>query len=324
MNRKKVVTVAFVVLAICLLAGIFIYGIWHKGRMLEKKKQQEQARMNEQKEDWELDDADAYTYNYNLTNILFMGIDTNEEFQEREAGWAGQSDSLVLMSMDKNTKEIRLLEISRDSMADIEIYDRDGERTGSQRMQISTQFAYGDGKKRSCQLTMNAVSNLLYEIPIHSYVAINIDGIAKITELMGGVTLTVPEDYTAIDPDFKKGATITLQGKQAERYVRYRDTSVSGSNSGRMERQEQFIEALIQQLEGKSVSWYQKIWSGAEDDIITDITVDEMEKLAKFQMHDEIYRVPGEVQSGERYDEFIVDSKKLKEIMLKLFYKTEN
>lgn len=324
MNRKKVVTVAFVVLAICLLAGIFGYGIWHKGRMLEKKKQQEQARMDEQKDDWELDDADAYTYNYNLTNILFMGIDTNEEFQERKAGWAGQSDSLVLMSMNKDTKQVKLLQISRDSMADIEIYDRDGERTGSQRMQISTQFAYGDGKKRSCQLTMNAVSNLLYEIPIHSYVAINIDGIAKITELMGGVTLTVPEDYTAIDPDFKKGATVTLQGQQAERYVRYRDTSVSGSNSARMERQEQFIEALIQQLEGKSVSWYQKIWSGAEDDIITDITVDEMEKLAKFQMEDEIYRVPGEVQSGEHYDEFIVDGKKLKEIMLKLFYKSEN
>lgn len=323
MNRKKVVTVVFVLLAICLLAGIFGYGIWHKGRMLEKKKQQEQARMDEQKEDWELDDADTYTYNYNLTNILFMGIDTNEEFQEREAGWAGQSDSLVLMSMDKDTKQVRLLQISRDSMADIEIYDRDGERTGSQRMQISTQFAYGDGKKRSCQLTMNAVSNLLYEIPIHSYVAINIDGIAKITELMGGVTLTVPEDYTVIDPDFKKGATVILQGKQAERYVRYRDTSVSGSNSARMERQEQFIEALIQQLEGKSVSWYQKIWSGAEDDIITDITVDEMEKLAKFQMSDEIYRVPGEVQSGEHYDEFIIDSKKLKEIMLKLFYKNE-
>ncbi len=323
MNRKKVVTVVFVLLAICLLAGIFGYGIWHKGRMLEKKKQQEQARMDEQKEDWELDDADTYTYNYNLTNILFMGIDTNEEFQEREAGWAGQSDTLVLMSMDKDTKQVRLLQISRDSMADIEIYDRDGERTGSQRMQISTQFAYGDGKKRSCQLTMNAVSNLLYEIPIHSYVAINIDGIAKITELMGGVTLTVPEDYTVIDPDFKKGATVTLQGKQAERYVRYRDTSVSGSNSARMERQEQFIEALIQQLEGKSVSWYQKIWSGAEDDIITDITVDEMEKLAKFQMSDKIYRVPGEVQSGERYDEFIIDSKKLKEIMLKLFYKNE-
>lgn len=323
MNRKKVVTVVFVLLAICLLAGIFGYGIWHKGRMLEEKKQQEQARMDEQKEDWELDDADTYTYNYNLTNILFMGIDTNEEFQEREAGWAGQSDSLVLMSMDKDTKQVRLLQISRDSMADIEIYDRDGERTGSQRMQISTQFAYGDGKKRSCQLTMNAVSNLLYEIPIHSYVAINIDGIAKITELMGGVTLTVPEDYTVIDPDFKKGATVTLQGKQAERYVRYRDTSVSGSNSARMERQEQFIEALIQQLEGKSVSWYQKIWSGAEDDIITDITVDEMEKLAKFQMSDKIYRVPGEVQSGERYDEFIIDSKKLKEIMLKLFYKNE-
>ena len=76
------------------------------------------------------------------------------------------------------------------------------------------------------------------------------DGIADITNLMGGVTLTVPEDYTDIDPAFKAGETIVLAGEQAEKYVRYRDVNVSGSNTQRMERQAQFMEALARQMQG--------------------------------------------------------------------------
>lgn len=322
MNRRKVVTIGSIALGVCILAGIFAYGFWHKGRMLERKEQQEKARQNTTVEnsDEELDDE----YNHNLTNVLFIGVDTDDEFTEHKAGWSGQADCLILMSMDKDSKQTRLLEISRDSMTDVEICDQDGERIGSQRQQISTQYAYGDGKKRSCQLTMQTVSSLLYEIPIQSYVAVNIEGIAEITKLMGGVTITVPQDYTHIDPMFQKGATLTLQGEQAERYVRYRDTAVTGSNSERMERQNQFLKALMMQLQGKSAGWYQKLWTDAEEYIVTDLKVDELDKLSSFQMTEEIYQVPGNVQAGEEHDEFIVDSAKLKEIILKLFYKTEN
>lgn len=320
MDRKKIVIIGSIILAVLLLLAIFVYGFMKKNRMLEKKRQQENARG----EISALDAGDEYEYNYNLDNILFIGVDKEDAFSEHEEGWAGQADCLILLSMDKDRQETTLLEISRDSMTDVNVYSASGDRMGTERMQIAAQYAYGDGKKRSCQLTVQAVSNLLYEIPIRSYIAVNIEGIGRITELMGGVKITVPKDYTHIRPEFKQGAVLTLDGEQAESYVRYRDTDKTGSNSERMERQTQVLEALAKQLQGRDVAWYQKLWTGAEEDIVSNISVDEMERLAKYTVSEEILQVPGTVQKGEKHDEFIVDGQKLKEIMINLFYKTEN
>ena len=75
-----------------------------------------------------------------------------------------------------------------------------GEKLGKEKGQIALQYAYGDGGRKSCWLTKNAVSELLYGVKIDAYLAMTIEGIAKATDLIGGVTLTVPEDYTDIDP----------------------------------------------------------------------------------------------------------------------------
>lgn len=320
MNRKKVVVIGSVILALVLLVALFIYGNDKKEKLLEKKEAEQSAR-EEETVDY---DGESYEYNYRLRNILFIGVDKAEEFQEWENGWAGQADCLILLSADKEKKETRLLQISRDTMTGVEVYGQDEVHLGTERMQIAAQYAYGDGEKSSCQMTVKAVSNLLYEIPIHSYVALNVEGIAKITDLMGGVKMTIPEDYTYIDPAFKEGETLVLNGQQAEKYVRYRDTSVTGSNSQRMERQTQFLSALAVQLQGKDAGWYQRLWDGAGEHIVSDITAKEMEYLSQYPMEEEIVQVPGEVKEGTEHDEFVVDSKKLKEIVIKLFYKTEN
>ena len=110
-------------------------------------------------------------------------------------------------------------------MADVKIYGIDGDYMATETAQIATQYAYGDGEKRSCQLTREAVSNLLYDIPIHDYLSLNMSGIVPIVDQIGGVTMTVPEDYTAIDPVFVQGSTITLNGELTEKYIRSRDTS---------------------------------------------------------------------------------------------------
>ena len=59
----------------------------------------------------------------------------------------------------------------------------------------------------------------------------------------------MPEDYTAVDPAFEKGAEVTLNGELAEKYVRKRDIEVLDSNNQRMERQSQFMDALIEKMQ---------------------------------------------------------------------------
>ena len=56
------------------------------------------------------------------------------------------------------------------------------------------------------------------------------------------------KDYTYIDPAFSEGAMVNLQGELAQKFVRTRDTTVFASNEDRMDRQSQFIKAMVPQL----------------------------------------------------------------------------
>ena len=324
MNRKRTILILFVVLVIVLVACV-VKKCSDDNYNDIRQQEKEDSYVSKDDDEQTLQDieynGDTYEYNYDVTNILFLGVDNAGEVQEYEEGHAGQSDTLILLSMNAKTESTTMLEISRDSMVDVEVYDRNDKLLGKERMQIAAQFAYGDGKEKSCYRASKAASSLLWGVPIDSYIALNVDGIAEITEEIGGVEITVPEDYTYIEPEFKKGATLVLKGEAAERYVRYRDTSVTGSNQARMQRQTQFLEALALQLAGKDVAWYQKLQEEAGEYITTDLVVEEMESLVNYTMLEEAVLVPGEVREGEKHDEFIVDNEKLQEIIVKLFYK---
>lgn len=72
---------------------------------------------------------------------------------------------------------------------------------------------------------------------IDFYVAMNMDGISELNDLAGGVTVTLEDDFSSIDPAMTKGTTLTLHGDQAETFVRSRMTVGDGTNASRMERQ---------------------------------------------------------------------------------------
>lgn len=89
----------------------------------------------------------------------------------------------------------------------------------------------------------NAVSELLYGLPIDGYCALNMDGLPVLTDSVGGVTVTVPNDSLAeVDPGYAKGAVVTLKGEDTEQFVRYRNTEISQSAIARMERQQNISE----------------------------------------------------------------------------------
>lgn len=319
MNKQKKVIIVSILLVVLLVGSLFGYGGWKK---YKEKEVNVDAGEKTQEDIYVTYQGKKYEYNHDLKNILFIGVDKSDEFVEQEVGKGGQSDVLILLSMNKQDGKTTLLEISRDSMTDIKMYDANGEYLGKERAQITMQYAYGDGEEKSCQLTKTAVSDLLYEIPISSYLALSIEGMRELTDAVGGVEITVPEDYTDINPLFEKGATLVLNGEQAEQYIRTRDVDKTGSNNERMKRQSQFIEALVYQFQGKEVSWYKQIFEKVEEHVITNISIDEIERLSECEMKKPIEMVPGKVQQGEEHDEFIVDNEKLQDLVIKLFYKT--
>ncbi len=270
--------------------------------------------------------GEAYKYNYNLKNILFMGIDNNAEMGlENTPGTAGQADCIMLLSMDRENRTAYILQISRDSMTDIDIYDMNGNYYTTIQAQLATQYAYGNGGTSSCFAMKKTVSELLYELPIDGYVAMDIAAVSKINDALGGVTVTIPEDYTAIDPAFVKGETITLNGEQAERYVRYRDITVTGDNHFRMQRQTQYIPALLETFKseaGDTEEEIKRLYSLVSPYIVTDLTVDGLMELSKYSWDaEQVTFVEGEAKAGEEFEEFYVDDEKLQESIMKMFYK---
>ena len=323
MKKKKYVILGIVTVLLVTVVGVLAY------RMQQDKKKEKIKYDGYTDENQETNyityKGEKYKYNYNLRTVLFMGVDKEGEIEEKKVGGGGQTDSLVLFAMDTEKKTTQALSVSRDTMTDIRTYDMSGEFLSTERAQLALQYAYGDGKAKSCVLTREAVSNLLYQTPVNSYVALTMEGFSRIADELGGVKITVPQDYTYINPAFKKGETITLNGKMAEQYVRYRDTNVSGSNNERMERQSQFIEALVKQLQTDmkekkdAVHLYRKM----KPYMVTDISEEELEKMINYEFEGKVEKVPGTVQKGEKYDEFIVDNEKLKEKVINMFYKHE-
>lgn len=323
MKKRKYVILGIITVLLVAAAGTLAY------RMQQDKKKEKIKYDGYADETQETNyityKGEKYKYNYDLRTVLFMGLDEEGEITEKEVGDGGQTDSLVLFAMDTEKKTMQALSISRDTMTDIRTYDMSGEYLATERAQLALQYAYGDGGKKSCVLTREAVSNLLYEIPIHSYVALTMEGFSRIADELGGVKMTMPEDYTHIDPSFKKGETVTLNGELAEKYVRYRDTGVSGSNSERMERQSRFIEALVKQLQAETSGTKEavQLYNKMKPYMVTDISEDELKKMLNYKFEGAVEKVPGTVQKGEKYDEFVVDNEKLQEKVIKMFYKHE-
>lgn len=323
MKNKNGLVIVLALLCLVLLAGVGYTVVKDKG----KNKNTEETVAADGQEESQTGivtvDGKKYKRNTEIQTVLFMGIDKSAKADlHNNPGENGQSDSLNLLVMNRAEKTAQVIQISRDSMVNIDIFDVSGEKLMTEEGQIALQYAYGDGEEESCRLTSKKVSELLYGIEIDSYISLTLEGMITATDKLGGITLTVPKDYTAIDPAFVKGETITLNGELAEKYVRSRDIEVLDSNNQRMERQTQFMQALIEKLQGlKENSQYLSLYDAMEPYMVTNMTADDMKSLSEYDVAEEMIKVPGKIIEKDGHAQYIVDNKELQQIILKMFYK---
>lgn len=215
MNRQKQHRGAAAALAVLVLAAVllFVGGSW-----LEKRSQKPETRTELPQETAETMEVDGVTYRRrtDLTTILVMGIDHDSEVEAEGSYQGGQADFQRLIVIDSKDKTVRQLKIDRDTMAEVTVLGMLGNPVGTTQMQISLAHGFGDGKEESCGYARDAVSRLLQGENIDFYLAMSLDGISVLNDLAGGVTVTLEDDFSAADPAMTKGATLTLQGDQAE------------------------------------------------------------------------------------------------------------
>ena len=272
-------------------------------------------------------DGKVYRYNDHLSNYLFLGVDTREKVDTyKNINDAGQADAIFLISYDRAEETIQSILIPRDTMTQIEAFNPAGESLGMTEDHINIQYAMGDGKDKSCQLMKQAVSDLLYGVPIQGYCSMNMDGIPVLTDIIGGVPVTVPDDSLAeINPEFQQGAEVVITGENAEQFVRYRDIKKTQSAIIRMNRQKVFLQAYAkkaQEVSKKDSSLISRIYDGVQDYLVTNMSNDIFAKmLAAFSGGTNMVTIPGEGTEGEIYDEYHVNEDQLYELMIQIFYK---
>ena len=183
-----------------------------------------------------------YQQKAGMVSILLLGHDGR---QTEELN--GQTDFVMVMALDTNTGQISLISIPRDTMVPIKRnYDKSDEYYDTTEMQIAAAFAYGSDFDHSAKNVCDAVSTLLYNIPINYYYVLDINGIGVMADAVGGVTLVSIENVAK--SDIKEGQTYNLTGDLARQYVVERDTNVMGSAFDRLERQRQFVKEYLRTL----------------------------------------------------------------------------
>lgn len=273
-------------------------------------------------------DGDTYRRRQNLTVILIMGVDKASDTTAAGTAWdGGQADFQRLVVLDKTNETVRQLEIDRDTMTEITVLSMLGDISDTRVDQICLSHSYGDGAEQSCEYAVQAVEGLLLGESIDLYMAMDLDGISQLNDLAGGVTVTLEDDFSSIDPTMTKGKTLTLVGDQAETYVRSRMSIGVGTNEARMARQEQYVSQLLSQLDEKMRQDKQFINTAYET-----LSPYLVTNIAKGRLVNEIWaakdytRAPVLALSGEHtqgddgFVEFYPTEESVQQAVLELFY----
>lgn len=264
----------------------------------------------------------------NIETFLLIGVDKYEsDAGELSYNNSQQSDFLLLVIINKDDKTYAALQLNRDTMANITELGVRGENAGTIKAQLALAHTYGSGGKDSCRNTVEAVSDLLYGVSIDHYIAFTMDAVPIVNDLAGGVTLEILDDFTAEDPDMKKGVVHTILGEESLIYVRGRYGLEDNTNIGRMARQRQYLteikKMLLTQL-NESNDFAAEVLSKISEYMVSDCTVGQLSELVdslNSYAEDGIDVIDGKSVIGEKYNEFYVDEDALRSYVISRFYK---
>jgi LCP family protein required for cell wall assembly len=243
-------------------------------------------------------------------NVLVMGMsvlssdlrnlpsDTQTlSYEAQVNSFDGLSDVMLLLRFDPQTEKISVLSIPRDTRVEMDGYGT---------IKINAANVKG-GPAASAKL----VSQLLEGVQIDRYVRVNIGGVQKLLDALGGVTVYVPKDMKYTDEsqhlyiNLKQGRQ-HLNGDQALQLLRYRHDAMG--DIGRIERQQMVMRALMAQtLNPTTVARLPQILDVIQSHLDTNLSVEELVALVGFSVKTDrskvqMVMVPGHANGNGRTD----------------------
>lgn len=265
--------------------------------------------------------GEKYEINTNLDTLLFLGIDTSDQTREGVGiVEGGRSDVIILFVMDNAKKTITAIQINRDTMVDVDIYDNDGNFLSTGVEQLTMQYSYGDSPQKASNLTRQKVSDLLGRKRINGVISLTMEGIEPIVDSIGGVVMQLTEDETEFDKAYTKGSVVKLDGKKALDFLHRRDVKKRGSNIERMNRQTQFMLSLFKNIQEQGSEVIETMENAAGDYLYEDVAADSLDHFTEYDFSGEVLSLPGNNIEGLLHDEFNVDEEELNKFLLNIFY----
>ncbi|MBR0534822.1 MAG: LCP family protein [Clostridia bacterium] len=189
--------------------------------------------------DWATNGNDRHMSSKNVINVLLIGADSRKGKNE------GNTDVMMLVSVNRKTKTLKMVSFLRDSYLYVE-----GD-SSSHCTKLNAAYSMGGP-----ECLIKTIENN-YKIEIDNYVMVNFESFKAIIDAMGGITVDVQE-YEAkyIERTLKTpmpvGDGVTLNGKQALSFCRVRGCDADGDVS-RTRRQRQVIDSMVSRVTSSSI-----------------------------------------------------------------------
>lgn len=171
-------------------------------------------------------------------NILLMGTDARPGYEST------RTDALILIHLDRKNDRVSMLSLPRDLWVTY---------PGHGKGRINAAYAVGEeefGPGGGAALAKATVGELL-DLEIDHFALVNFEGFRELIDLLGGITINVPEalfdpaypteDFQTIEVRFRAGR----QRMNGERALMYARTRHADSDFGRNQRQQQVLMAIF-------------------------------------------------------------------------------
>ncbi len=212
------------------------------------------------------------------TNIALFGTDSREGAAEN--GEPVRSDTIIVASLNNETKEVKLVSVYRDTML---------EQEGQHYDKANVAYAQGGPEEAVNMLNRNL------DLDIEDYVSVNFLAMADVVDALDGVDIELTDEevvhmnnycvetsevtgksYERIEPEV--GGTYHLNGVQAVSYARIRYTS--GGDFTRTERQRLLIEKVVEKAKDAGIVKINEIIDAVLPEVSTSLSASEILQMA--------------------------------------------
>lgn len=279
-RRRKLIGILAAELLLLLLLGVGVWGLRKLDKFQDLGVDADKVEMND------MDDATEEVLK-GYTNIALFGIDTRTM---GDLGAGNRSDTIIIASINNETKEVRLASIFRDTYLN---------RADDTYGKCNAAYKAGGPNQAMAMLNTNLDLNIKY------FVSVDFLALIKTIDLLGGVDIDVQDnewewinnymyETTAVTGEFGvfvEGPGLqTLSGLQATSYCRIRAV---GDDYGRTARQRTVIAEIARKAKSASLGTINQIIDEVFPLIATNIPKAEMIKMAASMMSYEIGETGG-------------------------------